>query len=312
MSDNPQIPVQPKSFGTICAIKNGDFSLPIKAVCECYSKAGIEDDYACKERISKRAFLQALKEGFQGDEGIMIRPMRKGRDYIFGVVKEVSDLENRDIQYDLQNVVSFSPKSQIIEGKNSFRMEPIIESYKEKMLELGRPEFTITVNNVLYVSMAIKVMCNKCYFIPHKFKVNATKIKILVEELKKIGAPVDIEQVAVENNSETRDNIVRQFSSQMCTALASRIKFCIDVRRQVETGETSYIRYNRLVKLFEEYKALENKIRTYILLLDMTPEEDSKIVENLGELSNQIETNWNFCKRTTSRVTKKRMKFPFV
>lgn len=280
------------SFGVIVSFSMSDFNLNKEEVFEAFKAANIEEPFWPKERKPRSAFKKALKESVDGDTGFMIRQVNSNKDMITaGLVLEEKDEVQKDLNYDVKNVLTLHTDAEMIKGKTDFRTEAVAESYKAYRKQLGSMEILIKLKEYFFYSMAIEVLCRKSYFIPHQYKENVDKVVIVFNKLTELHAPVEIEMIGVDNNSDTRNTIVGHFISQTIEAISEEIEFCVDQRNKFERGELKYLRETAFRKLMLKVDALEERLQTYIKLLNMTPEEDKVLWEKMEQLDIEINTN---------------------
>lgn len=281
-----------QSFGVIVSIKMSDFDLGKELVINAFHEAGFEDGMCPRERMPRKAFQKALQESIEGEEGFMIRPVfKKGSTMSSGLVKEQKDEDDKNLKYDVCNVVTLNSEMEVIQGKSNFRTEAIVESYKEYRAMLGATEIGFKLKELFFFSMAIDTLCGKCIFIPNKFKPNVDKVVKLFSILKAHKVDLQIEIMGVDNDTQTRNTIVKEFSTQTLDLLQDEVEFCLKQREKFRDGVIKYLRPTAFKKQLGKIKILEERIKTYIVLLALTPEEDRPIVEKLEEVNNEINKN---------------------
>lgn len=281
-----------QSFGILLSFSISDFDLEATKIIESFQKADIDQKFWPTERKPKKAFQKALKEAIEGDTGFMVRSVEMSKNVVTaGLVLESKDTLQRDLKYDVRNVLTLNSENETIEGKTDFRTNAITESYKDYRQKLGGLEILFKMKEMLFHSMAIEVLCRKSYFIPAKFVSNVKKFDVLFDALSELGAGVQLEYIGVDSSTETRNNIVGHFRSQTIEALDKEILFCIKQREKFQNGTVKYLRETAFRHLLAKIKVLEERLKTYIQLLEMTPDEDKMIWEKMAQLDEEINTN---------------------
>jgi hypothetical protein len=280
------------SFGVIVCFTLSEFDLSKEEIFNAYKVAGIDEVFWPRERKPRKAFKKALQESIDGDTGFMIRQVTSNKDLISaGLVLEEKDKVEKDLNYDVKNVLTLHTDAEVIKGKTDFRTEAVAEAYVNYRKRLGSMEILTKLHELFFHSMALEVLCRKAFFVPIKYKENVDKVVVFFSELEKLHAPVEIEMLAVDNNSETRNTIVNHFIGQTLEMINNEIEFCVDQRQKFESGEFKYLRESAFRRLLLKVKALEERLRTYIQLLEMTPEEDKALWERMEQLDKEITMN---------------------
>jgi hypothetical protein len=290
------------TYGSIVAYKLSDFDMSRDVIETSFHSAGIEEVYVPNERMPRKAFQKALKDSIGGEDGFMIRPvLKKGAKMSSGLVQEQKDADNQDLKYNVANVLTLNSDSETISGKTGFRTDAVVESYKMYKGQLGALEISFKVKELLFNSMAIHMLCDKVIFVPYKYQENVDKIVRLFSNLKEAKAPVEIEVVGVDKGSTTRNTIVKQFATQTIRMLQKEIDFCKSQRNKFETGALKFLRPQAFRKQLGKIEVLDERIRTYITLLDLTPDEDRVILEKLEEVDTEISKNMELAQSSTSK-----------
>ncbi len=259
---------------------------------QCFKEAGIDEAYWPKEYSPRKAFKKALKESVQGEEGFMVRDISPNRTQVSaGLVLEEKDKAKKDFAYDVKNVITLDASSEVIKGKNDFRTETVAESYKFFRKSLGNQEFLVRIHELLESVMAIQVLCFKAFFIPHKFRPFVERMLVLFDLLAQKGAPVALEIMGVDNNTETRNNIVKHFIDQTLEYLDEETAFCVDQRNKYEAGEYKFLKEAAFRKMLARMAFVEEQMRLYIQLLEIKPEEDAIIWEKMELLDAELSKN---------------------
>lgn len=288
-----------QSFGVILSFTVSDFDSPMVDVVNAFKKADIDQKFWPTERKPKKAFKKALKDSIEGDTGFMVRSVEMSKNVVTaGIVLESKDTLQKDLKYDVRNVLTLNSESETIEGKTDFRTNAITESYKDYRTKLGGLEILFKMKEMLFHSMAIEVLCRKSYFIPAKFVQNVDKFTVLFDALSDLGAGVGLESISVDSGSKTRDTIVSHFRSQTLAEIDKEILFCIKQRERFESGQVKYLRETAFRNLLAKVKVLEERLKTYIQLLEMTPEEDKIIWEKMEQLDDEISLNIDLSQKT--------------
>lgn len=298
------------SFGVILSFFLPEFDLDKEKLFEAFQKSGIDEVYWPKERKTRKAFKKALKDSIDGEDGFLIRPCGTSKDAISaGLVLEQKDTIQKDLKYDVKNIITLNSNLETIVGKNDFRTSAIVESFKGHRQQIGNIEILFKLKELLFNSMAIEILCRKSHFIPAKFKENVDKILVLFGELANLGAPVAIEMIAVDSGTQTRNTIVNHFRTQTLVMLQKEIDFCVAQRQRFETGELKFLKESAFRNLLTKVKIIEERIKTYIQLLEMTTEEDKEIWEKMDELDEEINTNIDLSMKRKKVSKKDAMKF---
>lgn len=295
-----------KSFGIIVSAKLANFDLPKEIVAKAFRDAGIDEKFIPEDRVPRKAFQKALQEAITGEEGFMIRPVfKQGGMVSSGLVREKKNQTEKDLKYDVCNILTLNSDDETIEGKLDFRKEAIIESYKENKQRLGSLEIAFKIKEIFYVSMAINILCDKAIFIPTKYKVNIDKIAELFRLLRENGAVAQIDVIAVDGDSSTRNVIVKEFSSQTLFQLDKELEFSIKQREKLDSGKIKYLRPTAFAKQLDKLNMLKQRIQTYIILMDLTPEEDKPITDKLVQVETEILRNMDLCAARNQKFGKK-------
>lgn len=280
------------SLGVILAFSIPIFDMDAKTMIEAFKQAGIDENYWPKEYTPRKAFKKALKDSVQGEDGFLVRDISPSKDKVSaGLVLEEKDRKDKNLNYDVKNVITLDADAETIVGKNDFRTEAVADSYLHYRKSLGNLELLFKTKELLFDAMAIEVLCYKAFFIPHKFKHLVDKIHVLFDLLAKKGAPVAIERMGVDNNGETRNNIVKHFVDQITTELDKEINFCLGQRQKFETGEYSFLKETAFRKLLGKISLIESQVKLYVQLLEIKPEEDGIIWEKMEVLDAEIAKN---------------------
>lgn len=299
-------PTPARSFGVIVSLRMADFDLPNELVIACFHEAGIDEKFLPNGRMPRKAFKKALQESIQGEEGFMVRPVVKsGHTMSSGLVREQKDANEKNLKYDVCNVLTLNSEHEVIDGKSGFRTESIIESYKDYRGKLGAMEIGLKLKEIFFVSMGINVLCDKCLFIPNKYKPNIDKLVLLFASLRKNGAEATIEVMAVDSDTQTRNTIVSEFTKQTIEQLKKEAEFCYKQRERLETGAVKYLRPTAFKKQMDKMNMLKQRIQTYILVLELTPEEDLPITKALEEVETEIGKNMDLASALAPQRSKK-------
>lgn len=280
------------SIGVILAFSIPIFDMEAKSMIESFQNAGIDEMYWPKEYTPRKAFQKALKDCVQGEEGFLVRDISPNKQQISaGLVHENKDRNAKKLDYDVKNIVTLDPNSETINGKNNFRTEAIADSYQYYRKSLGNLELLLKTKAMLFDVMAIEVLCFKAFFIPHKFKHLVDKVIVLFNLLAQKGAPVAVEVMGVDNNTETRNSVVQHFISQITQELDKETAFCLEQRKKYETGEYGFLKETAFRRLLGKVKFMEEQVRLYVQLLDIKPEEDAILWEKMDLLDKEISKN---------------------
>lgn len=294
------------SFGYIVAIQMAGFNVPFQDAVQLYHDIGFEDKYIPNERMSRQAFKKALKDATAG-ENFMVRKINgKGSTLVCGLVQEERKEEEKDLKYDVANVLTLNADLDIIEGKTGFRMESIKEGFLDNKKSIGMVEITFKLKQLLFEIMAIDILCHKCIFVPSQYQPQINQIQKLFEGLKKFGANLHVDVIEVDNGTQTRKTILRSFSEQTVIYLQRQIDFCVFQRRRFETGEIKFLRPTAFRRLLDKVAIVEERVRTYIKLLSMDVEESQLIIQKIEEVDKEINTNIDLS--VPSRKTRKNQK----
>jgi len=295
-----------RSFGVIVGFSMSDFDLPKEVVMNAFHEAGLKEQFCPNERMPRKAFQKALKESIEGEEGFMIRPVVKsGSTMSSGLVEERKFGDIKDLIYNVHNVLTLNSELEIIQGKSDFRTEAIVESYKEYRNQLGAVEVGQKLKEIFFVSMGIDILCDKCIFVPSKYKVNVDKVENLFKLLVAAGAKgIQIQIIAVDTGTQTRNTIVEQFSRQTIALLEKEIAFALEQRQRFETGAVKYLRKTAFQKQLGKLHTLEERIKTYVVLLNLTSDEDKPILDKLEQADIEITKNIELASSLSGKSTK--------
>src|SRR4029077_6943845 len=125
----------------------------------------------------------------------------------------------------VHNVLTLNSELDVISGKSDFRTQAVVEAYQDYRNKLGGTEIGQKLKEIFFASMGIDILCDKCIFVPNKYRTNVDMVVKLFELLAKAGAGLQIEVMAVDNDTQTRNTIVREFSKQTIQLLENEIKF---------------------------------------------------------------------------------------
>jgi hypothetical protein len=294
--------MEKESFGVIISFKMLDFDLPREDVLNAFHEAGIDEGLAPKERMPRKAFQKALKESIEGEDGFMIRPVvNDGSSISSGLVRESKDGGQKDLKYNVCNVLTLNSDLGVITGKSDFRTEAIVDSYKDYLSQLGTTEILAKIKYIFFVSMGIDILCDKCIFVPNKYKQNIDKVVKLFDILKAKGAGIEVEIMGVDSDTQTRNTIVKQFTIQTLKNLQDEIDFCLDQRQKFQDGTIKYLRPSAFRKQAAKIKTLEDRVKTYMVLLELSQDEEKVITEKLDEVEKEITHNMDLADKSNKK-----------
>lgn len=299
-NNNPQ----KKQFGLILACKLADFDIEKQQVVDAFESAGFDKKFFPSDRMPRRAFAKALKSSVEG-ENFLVRPVINEKGIMTcGLVQEDRDKTVKDLKYQVPNVLTLDSRLETITSKTNFRTQPIIDEYKASRQKLGTPEVALVIKLILYDAMGISVLCNKAVFIPYKFKESIERLKVLFEKLLSHDVECEIEALFVDDDSQTRNTIIRQFMKQTLATLGKELTFTIDQRKKYEEGRVKFLKPSAFRKQLARVQQIEERIKLYIPLLELSTEDAETLIQKMTQLDNEINKNIEFAAKNAEKIKK--------
>lgn len=300
-----------ESFGIIVACSVPFFETDKEVIWSACKESGLKQAFFPEERKPGRAFAGALKEAIQGEPDFLVRNViRTKAGMMSGLVKEEKLETQKDLNYTVTNVISFDSGTETIQGKSEFRTESVKEAYKLKRTQLSAVELNKSLKQIFWAAMSIDVMCKKAYFVPHKFIGEIDKVVRLFKILKEKGLVLGVEIVAVDKGSQTRNTIVSNFTQQTLEALDVELRFTYERREKFDAGNVKFFKARAFQKQLEKVSVMEERIKVYIVEMELTPEEDKPITDKLELVNQEIRRNIALAASLSKRTKPKLVALP--
>lgn len=295
-----------ESFGVILSFVVPSFEANKEMVQNAFKTAGIPEAFIPSERFPQKAFTAALKESIRGDDGFMVRHVTNTKTRVVsGLVREEKDDTNKNLKYDVCNIVTFNSETETMSGRNDFRYSSIQESYKEKRIQISSVEFCRKLKEFMLYAMAIEILCKKAYFVPNLYKDKADAIVKLFETLKAQQIVLEIELVKVDDGSETRKAIVNNFTNQTIEGLDEELEKCYQQRSDFDSGKCHFFKSSAFRNQLAKLDVLEQRLKAYVLAMKLTPEEDKPILDKLELLRSTLVKNIDLAGSISKTAKKK-------
>ena len=295
-----------KSFGTILACSISESDVDKEEVKKAFVTAGFDPQYIPTQRMPRRAFRKALAESVEGEDFLIRAITTDNNQLSCGLVKEDIDKTQKNLDYEVSNVFTLDSSSDTIIAKGDFRKDSVAQSYESLITQLGAQEINAKLDQLLFDSLAIMVLCEKAVFVPRYYEMNVGKIVKLFEELTKLGFTAQVEVMSVDNDSRTRDNIVRRFMGQTIEYFKKETANIIDQRKNYENGKIKFLRPTAFRKKLLKLATIERRIKMYIQLLNLSAEDGEVLIKALTTYDEELRKNIDLAEQ--SAATKKKSK----
>lgn len=317
MSDNkspaeetPRVPLaDTKSFGVILACSLSEFDIDKTEVQKAFAAAGFDPQYIPVQRMPRRAFRKALSEAVSGEDFLIRAITTDNNQLSCGLVKEDVDKAQKNLDYEVSNVFTLDSASSTIVAKGDFRKDTVAGSYETLIGQLGAQEVNAKLDQLLFDSLSILILCEKAIFVPRYFEANVNKIVRLFEELKKLGVTGSIEVMSVDNDSRTRENIVKRFMGQTLEFFKKETAATIEQRKNFEDGKIKFLRPTSFRKKLLKLATIERRIKMYIQLLNLSAEDGELLITALTTYDEELKKNIDLAEQSSSakKKTKKQV-----